>query len=165
MVCRRGLLGVAYRRASTGVGWSLQVLRTPLGFDLAAPFAFSDRTDLSCWTTQGAAGPSVSSRKVSVAASRSRHTTFWFAKIPRHRVRIGYGDSLNPAYRCQPLALLCIVGVLLQARLVEFCVEYRTGLPDLKVLYRHSLGHDLTQSNVSRAFLIRIDLVSRLQLS
>ena len=52
---------------------------------------------------------------------------------PRHRVRIGYGDSLNPAYRCQPLALLCIVGVLLQARLVEFCVEYRTGLPDLKV--------------------------------
>ena len=65
---------------------------------------------------------------------------------PRHRVRIGYGDSLNPAHRCQPLALLCIVGVLLQARLVEFCVEYRTGLPDLKVLYRHSFGHDLTPS-------------------
>ena len=26
------------------VGWSPRVLRTPLGFDLAAPFAFSDRT-------------------------------------------------------------------------------------------------------------------------
>ncbi len=27
------------------VGWSPRVLRTPLGFDLAAPFAFSDRTE------------------------------------------------------------------------------------------------------------------------
>ena len=29
------------------VGWSPRVLRTPLGFDLAAPFAFSDRTGSS----------------------------------------------------------------------------------------------------------------------
>ena len=31
--------------------------------------------------TQRAAGPSFSARNASVAASRSRHTTFWFAKI------------------------------------------------------------------------------------
>ena len=34
------MLGVAYRRAQCRVGWSPRVLRTPLGFDLAAPFAF-----------------------------------------------------------------------------------------------------------------------------
>ena len=33
-------------------------------------------------TRQRAAGPSLSARNASVAASRSRHTTFWFAKIP-----------------------------------------------------------------------------------
>ena len=36
----------------------------------------------SVWTRQRAAGPSLSARNASVAASRSRHTTFWFAKIP-----------------------------------------------------------------------------------
>ena len=44
MVWRRGLLGVALSQSQRRVGWSPRISTTPLGFEISAPFAFSDTT-------------------------------------------------------------------------------------------------------------------------
>ena len=48
MVWRRALLGLAYRRASAPSSGPREISTTPLGFDLSAPFAFSETTPIAC---------------------------------------------------------------------------------------------------------------------